>query len=47
MNYINEHSVNFKKEIDKLLLANSTESFEKIPYEELGKLATFIKESIE
>ena len=45
--YINEHSVNFKKEIDKLLLANSTESLEKIPYEELGKLATFIKESIE
>ncbi len=45
--YINEHSVNFKKEIDKLLLANSTESLEEIPYEELGKLATFIKESIE
>ena len=45
--YINEHSVNFKKEIDKLLLANSTESLEEIPYEELGKLATFIKDSVE
>ena len=45
--YINEHSVNFKKEIDKLLLANSTESLAEIPYEELGKLATFIKDSVE
>ena len=45
--YINEHSVNFKKEIDKLLLANSTESLAEIPYEELGKLATFIKDNVE
>ena len=45
--YINEHSGNFRKEIDKTLLANSTENLAKISYEELEKLATFIKDNVE
>lgn len=45
--YINEHSGNFKKEIDKIMLANSTESLAEISYEELEKLATFIKDNVE
>ena len=45
--YINEHSGNFRKEVDKCKLENSAKSLDEVSYEKLEELATFIKDNIE
>ena len=41
--YINEHLKGNEKEIDKYLLANSTDNLSKIPIKDLEKLCNYIK----
>lgn len=45
--YINKNCEDYQKEIDKYMLANSTDNLAEIPYEEIKELATFIKNGIE
>ena len=45
--YINEHYTDFKIKVDKCKLENSAKSLDEVSYEELKKLATFIKDNIE
>lgn len=45
--FINENCEDYQKEIDKYMLANSTDNLAEISYEEIKELATFIKNGIE
>ena len=45
--YINKNCEDYQKEIDKYMLANSTDNLAEISYEEIKELATFIKNSVE
>ena len=45
--YINKNCEDYQKEIDKYMLANSTDNLAEISYEEIEELATFIKNGIE
>ena len=45
--YINKNCEDYQKEIDKYMLANSTDNLAEIPYEEIKELAPFIKNGIE
>ena len=45
--YINEHYTDFKTKVDECKSENSAKSLDEVSYEELEKLATFIKDNIE